>query len=87
MADKTVNNEFLQFAGEQSEVLEELLCYVEHHRWREAERAMGNIQPGAYELEGWRDLLRILRWQIEKKLETKSAETIRLLLAELRAEY
>lgn len=85
-ADKTVN-EFLQFAQEQSKALEELLCYVEHGRWREAERAMGKIQPLAYELEGWRDLLRILRWQIERKSETKSAETIRLLLAELRAEY
>ena len=80
-------NEFLQFAKEQSKALEELLCYVEHGRWREAERAIGNIQPLAYELEGWRDLLRILRWQIERKSETKSAETIRLLLAELRAEY
>lgn len=63
------------------------MCYVEHGRWREAERAMGNIRLSAYELEGWRDLLRILRWQIERKLETKSAETIRLLLAELCAEY
>lgn len=86
MADKTVD-EFLQFAEKQSQVLEELLCYVEHHRWQEAERAMGNIEFSAYELEGWRDLLHILRWQIAQKLEEKSAGTIRLLLAELHADY
>lgn len=86
MADKTVD-EFLQFAEEQSQVLEELLCYVEHHRWQEAECAMGNIAFSAYELEGWRDLLHILRWQIAQKLEEKSAGTIRLLLAELHADY
>lgn len=86
MNDKTID-EFLQFAEEQSKVLEELLCYVEHQRWWEAERAMGNIQFSAYELEGWRDLLHILRWQIEQKLEAKSAETLRLLLAELHADY
>lgn len=86
MNDKTID-EFLQFAEEQSKVLEELLCYVEHHRWQEAERAMGNIRLSAYELEGWRDLLHILRWQIGQKLEAKSAETLRLLLAELHADY
>lgn len=64
-----------------------LCACVEGGDWEKAKRLSSAIDPGGYEVEGWRDLLHILRWQVRQQMRERSVETIRLLVAELKGEY
>lgn len=80
-------DDFDEERKKQLEELKRLSQYLEDENWNAALCAVGFINPSAYEVEGWRDILRILRWQIEHKQREKALEMIQLLIVELRAEY
>lgn len=64
-----------------------LLECVEKEDWVKAEHLISVIDPSDYEVEGWKDLLHILRRQIGGRKKERCTGTIRLLITELRAEY